>query len=288
MKRIPLLAILLCLTVSLSAQERTEANSQVINIGDNGENSISAEDGGLSLMLNGYEFLIRGNKQSSSKPSSKSAYTTRSRRVHFGIAGINAPNYNHLAAVELGGNYLVGTDYVGYSDEEANLIGFINHKSICLTTNIFTLNASITRNRLLTFDLGFGITAENYSLRNDVTLEYAGGKLQPVALDPTTKKSKLRTTYMHIPAIFNLNIARNFFVGVGVNFDVLLYSELKYKKPKHTIEGTMPLNPIQVGITGRIGWKRLYAFVNYSPMNFYKSEVNIKGHRLSAGAGIWF
>lgn len=65
-------------------------------------------------------------------------------------------------------------------------------------------------------------------------------------------------------------------------------SRLEYKKPQHSVNGTMPLNPIQVGITGRIGWKRLYAFVNYSPMNFYKSETNIKGHRLSAGAGIWF
>lgn len=287
MRRTLLLATFLCFTIGLAAQETPDAKSSTISLGSNAENTISAEDGGLSLMLNGYEFTIRGDKQNN-KPSAKSGRPSRSKRAYFGVAGINAPKYNHLAAVELGGNYLVGTNYVGYTDEEANLIGFINHKSICLTTNIFTLNAAITKNNLLTFDLGFGITAENYSLNNDVSLEYTDGKLQPVMLDPATKKSKLRTTYLHIPAIFNINIARNFFVGVGANFDVLLSSRLEYKKPQHSVNGTMPLNPIQVGITGRIGWKRLYAFVNYSPMNFYKSETNIKGHRLSAGAGIWF
>lgn len=286
MKHILLLATLLCFAIESYAQEISNTHSTVIGR-HNGENSITAKDGGLSLMLNGYEFLVRGNKQSS-KPSAKRVSSTRSKRVHFGVVGINAPKYNHLAAVELGGNYLVGVDYGTYTDDEAARIGFINHKSICFTTNIFTLNAAITKNNLLTFDLGFGVTAENYSLSNDVTLEYVDGKLQPVMLDLSTKKSKLRATYLHVPAIFNLNIARNFFVGVGVNFDVLLQSELRYKKPKHSIEGTMPLNPTQVGITGRIGWKRLYVFVNYSPMNFYKKDANIKSHRLSAGAGIWF
>ena len=69
---------------------------------------------------------------------------------------------------------------------------------------------------------------------------------------------------------------------------MLIGSHLKYKFPKTTIDDTITLNPVQFGITGRVGWKRFYGFVNYSFIDMYKKGSGPGGKRLSAGAGIWF
>ena len=84
------------------------------------------------------------------------------------------------------------------------------------------------------------------------------------------------------------NIDRNFSISAGVNFDILVNSQLKYKFPKTTIDGVVRLTPIQLGATARIGWKRLYGYVNYSFIDMFRAGTGPKAKRLSAGVGFWF
>lgn len=290
MRRITLILTAILFATNTMAQNSNEATSTVIQIGDN--DSVSSENGALAVMLNGYRFTIGSKSTTKSDETSrtitKEAGSTKRKRAHFGIAGISAPYFNHVALIELGSNMLINNQFNGYTTEQQELLSFTNYKSVICTTNIFTLNAPLTRNNSLVFTTALGFTNENYTFRNNVTVDYIDQRFEPILLSSDVKKSKMRLTYLHIPMLLDWNIDKNFFLSVGATIDILIDSALKYKHPKVKLNNNLPLNPIQIGITGRIGWKRLYAFVNYSPMNIYQSSSNVRSYRLSTGAGFWF
>ena len=290
MRRLILIFTAIIFATSTMAQNSDGEANASIQLG--GNNTISSDNGALALMLNGYRFTV--GSQTVAK-SGKNKYTitkdtsiAKRKRAYFSIAGIGAPRFNHVALIELGRNMLIGNQFNGYTAEQQEQLSLSAHKSVICTANIFTLNAPLTRNNSLAFTTALGFTNENYVFRNDVTVDYINQQFEAVPLSSDIKKSKMRLTYLHIPILFDWNIDKNFFISVGANIDILIDSTLKYKHPKVKMDNNLPYNPVQVGISGRIGWKRLYAFVNYSPMNLYQKSSNVKSYRLSSGAGFWF
>ena len=268
------------------AWAQTDMEDNIIYLSGNKDSSITSKDGRLQLTLNGLNFDF-GPKQ---KSKSGVVHSTKNKNnsVYFGILGIGSPCFNHFAAVELGVNTLVNTDYSAYSPEEANAMLFSSRKAVSFNCNIATLNVPLNKRRTLVTSMAFGVTSENYTFAGPYTIELRDGMMRPVALAENTKKSKLTATYIHIPVTLDWNINRDFFISAGINLDILAESHLKYKFPKHKIKDDLMLNPVQVGLTARIGWKRLYGFVNYAFVDMFKHEAGPKGKRLSAGVGFWF
>ena len=284
MKRFTLTLLLFSVLCPVVAQEQGDNR---IAIDDN--NTIIVKDGKLSLELNGLKFDFKGDDNDNQGLTiiENTNYTSKSA-VHYSFMGLGAPSYNHLALIELGSNFLANTDYSDYSVEEADHLAFSNHKSVYFAINLATINVGLNRSRTLGFTMGIGFACDNYTFAGKYTMELRDGMMRPVALDEGIKKSKLAASYLHIPFIFDWNIKRGFFLGVGANVDILINSALSYKKPKTAIKGVAQLNPVQVGITGRIGWKRIYFFANYSFMQMFKNGVGPKGNRMSMGAGLYF
>ena len=94
--------------------------------------------------------------------------------------------------------------------------------------------------------------------------------------------------YTLLKPIVDWNIKHNFFISAGANLDILMTTQTRYKFPKTIIQDKATISPIQVGVTARIGWKRLYGYVNYSFIDLFREGTGPKGKRLSAGVGIWF
>lgn len=296
MKRLIALAVCVLLA-SLSCYAQQSDNpteQQVIYIGSGGDNSVSSNDGRLSIMLNGSRFeigrkVVKGEDATQSVPSDADiAVVRRDKKAYFGVLGFDSPNFNHLAFLEIGANMLVDTDYSMYSAEDAVAMMFGNRKSISMTCNFGVINVPLTPRRELVVSMAIGMTQENYTFAGNYTLECRDGMMYPVALDANIKKSKLMATYLHLPFLLDWNISSDFFISAGVNLDILGGSQLKYKRPKTIIEGVVTLNPIQVGVTARVGWKRIYAFANYSFVDMFKEGTGPRGKRLSAGMGFWF
>lgn len=325
MKRLFSLSLLILFTLSTAeAQEvdTTSSKGNTVYINTSGDNVKMNEDGGLSLMLNGMRINFGGNRTNSSDStgyyitlsdgtklelseqqiaelssemkerlaeahSSHNAKTSHNR-VQLGFLGVESPEYNHLAAMEVGTNIFTHTDYSAYSPEEAAQLAFTRSKSTYIAFNMITMNAALNPSRSLAVSMALGLSCENFTFAGDYTMEPRDGMMHAVALDPNTKKSKLLSSYIHIPVTFDWNIDRDWFISAGVSLDILMGSSLVYKKPRTTIEGTVTLNPIQVGLTARVGWRRLYGFINYSPMEMFKAGTGPKIHRMSVGAGIWF
>ena len=119
-------------------------------------------------------------------------------------------------------------------------------------------------------------------------MEYREGMMRPLAIDANLKKSKMVASYFHVPLTLDWNIKEGFFISAGVNLDILMGSHLKYKFPKTKIKDEITLNPVQVGFTARIGWKRIYVFTNYAFNEAFKAGTGPKANRFSVGMGIGF
>ena len=275
MKRLFTTLALLTLCLSVSAQ-------QTIALDNSGESSVTAEDGKLSVNIAGLSLSLVGNTVTKTdKDTSKS-------KVKFDIIGTSRnKSYNHIALFEIGSNFVVNTDFSGYDLPLQEALSFSNRKAVNVNLNLMTMNV-VGPKHILGFTMGFGFTMENYTFDNKVSLKFDDGKFALIPLEQSISKSKLAINYIHIPMLIDINIGRGFFISAGANFDILMSSQLSYKKPKTTLEDRLPLNPVQVGATARIGWRRIYAYANYSLLNMYKPSAGVEAYRMSAGVGIWF
>lgn len=277
--------LLLCSTYS-GAQAQGTSEVEAIQIGQ-GNNTISNNDGKLRLCLNGLAFDF-GKGGDNTTSFTIAPTTQRAKSAYVGFLGSGAASFNHFAAVELGVSTFVDYDYSAYTPEETNAMMFGNRKSVHFATNLFTLNVPLNKRRTLVFSSALGFAVDNYTFMDNHTLEYRDGMMRPVEIEGSIKKSKLTASYFHIPITFDWNIKHSFFLSAGVNLDILMSSHLKYKFPKTKIYDSTTLNPIQIGITARFGWQRIYAFANYSLLDMFKQGTGPKGKRLSAGVGFWF
>ena len=257
----------------------TTTAQQVIPLDSKGESSVEVKDGKLNLSIAGIDLFFSGEKRVE-KSGSKTA--------SFSFAGINMVRNNHLALIEIGSNFTVNNDFNKYDGAVRDALHFSNHKAVTCTINLLTMNMPLNKKRTLGFTMGFGFAMENYTFADKVTLKYDNGLFDVVQLDPSIKKSKVAINYIHIPLLFDWNIREGFFVSAGGSLDILMGSKLSYKKPKTTVEGRLPFNPVQVGVTARIGWRRIYAFANYSVLNMYKKSTDISANRMSVGMGLFF
>lgn len=289
MKRlISILTFALMAIGSAYAQETTEAkgttnDESVVYLDSDGTNSISSNNGNISIMLNGSRFEIGNGKIEHIETTTK-----QPQRAYFGLFGCDSPSFNHLAFFEIGASMLAETDYSMYSPEDANALMFSSTKSINYTFNIGTLNVPLNPKRSLVFSMAFGFTFDDYTFNDNYTIKYADGMMRPIPLEGNIKKSKFNTSYFHLPIMFDWNIKHNFFIAAGANLDILMTTNTKYKFPRTTVQDKATVSPIQVGATARIGWKRLYGYVNYSFIDLFREGTGPKGKRLSAGCGIWF
>jgi hypothetical protein len=254
-----------------------------VYIDSEGANSISSNNGNLNITLNGSRFEI-GN----SKIEHVETPVRKTQRAYFGIFGFGSPNFNHIAFFEIGANMLVGADYSMYSPEDANALMFSSTKSISYSFNVGTLNVPLNPKRSLVFSMAFGFTFEDFAFNDNYTFKYMDGMMRPVVLEGSIKKSKFSASYFRIPVMLDWNIKHNFFISAGANLDILMTTQTRYKFPKTIIQDKATISPIQVGVTARIGWKRLYGYVNYSLIDLFREGTGPKGKRLSAGVGIWF
>lgn len=303
--------VLTLISIGIASAQQSDI---VIHLDSDGSSAISSSNGRLSLQLNGTRFELGpkraaqdsvtyyvkredGTMHQMSKEElyraateSHNSHVTQAKRqkVYFGFGGLGSPNINHFAILEMGASTLVNTDYSMYSPEEANALMFGNFKSIHFNINLMTMNIPLNPGRTLAFSMAFGLGMDNYTFADNYTMEFRDGMVHAVALDDDTKKSKLLATYIHMPMTLDWNINRNFFISAGINFDILGNSQLKYKFPKTTIDGVVKLNPVQLGATARIGWKRLYGYVNYSFLDMFRAGTGPKAKRFSAGMGFWF
>lgn len=280
MKRIFLLLLSVAAFATAGAQQ---IDSSKIYLDDSQKSSLSASNndailsiGGMSLTFGEREPVLTIGEVAPTKSRSKISF-----------AGINGASYNHLALVEFGFCQLVGTDYSAYAAEDRGFLDLNNGKSIQMNFNLVTFNTLLNKSRTLSLSIGLGLSVDNYTFSNDLTIKYSDGMMRPEPIDSSYKKSKLVATYLHLPIMLDWNIKKGLFLSAGLNFDLNIGGHTKIKFPKEKYRNCN-LNPFDIGATVRLGFRRLYVYGNYSFFEMFKQDRGPKAHRMSIGVGLWF
>ena len=262
------LALIVTTLTTLYAQETDESS---ITFGQDKQNQITISEDNVYFKIAGKEFHF----------SSDSHNNKSEKRQGNSLQAIQA--------FELGVNVLTNTDYSMYSPEETTMMQFGNRKSTYVALNVFSDNIKLTRSGSLSVDMGVGIAWENYVFAGDYSMRYHDCMMRPIELTSSVTKSKLMARYLHMPMLLNWTYQDKFFIAAGVNLDVSIGTRLKQKNPKIVYKSeNVTLNPIQLGYTLHIGTENLYGFINYSPMQMFKSGTGPGGNRTSAGIGFSF
>lgn len=278
MKRLFISIIAILSVVAVSAQEQNQVERNTIYVGSDGQNRITTDDGNISLTIAGVN-LEFGN-------SGSAVNNKENPRVTF--SAFEERNTDHLALFEVGVNTLMNIDYSMYSKEETAMLQFGNRKSTYIAINLLSMDVALNKRGTWSFNMGFGFGCERYAFAGPYSMQYVDGMMRPVKLEGDIKKSQLGVDYIHMPFLINWNFSKKFFVAAGANLDIVMNDILRYRKPITTIERTVTVNPVQIGATARIGYGKLYGFVNYSFLEMFKSGTGPKANRLSAGVGLFF
>lgn len=281
MKRI---FLLLASAAAIATAEAQTVDSGTIYLDDAQRSSLSASYNDVTLSVGGMSLTFGEQKPVLTIGEDPTPTKSRSK---ISLAGINGASYNHLALMEFGFCQLVNTDYGAYAAADHGFLDLNNGKSIQVNFNLVTFNTMLNKSRTLGLSIGLGLSVDNYTFSNDLTIKYADGMMRPEPIDPSYKKSKLVATYLHLPIMLDWNIKKGLFLAAGLNFDLNIGGHTKIKFPKEKYRNCN-LNPFDIGATVRLGFRRLYVYGNYSFMEMFKQDRGPKAHRMSIGVGLWF
>lgn len=247
-----------------------QAGTVTIEPGPDGRNELSLKVGGFDLLLGRDE-----QWQSFDKPSNathrKRHYGGRIGTLEVGFNGFNTP----------------ASGYSIYPEAEQGFMDLNMGRSFHITVNVFTFATSFTRNNVLGFTMGVGLTSNDFAFETPAYYVKADRMIHPEFPEHELKKSKLHTLALHIPIALEINPTRTFFVSAGAYADLLLKSHLKTKFPKEKLHSPYT-NFVQAGVTLRIGFRNVYAFGNYALIDLFRDGKGPQITPYSFGLGFGF
>lgn len=149
------------------------------------------------------------------------------------------------------------------------------------------------------FVTGLGFNFNNYKFLNK-NLQLISGDSLTYSMDTTSgneyKKNKLNTAYLTVPLLFEVNLPKhnNFHLLAGVYGSLLIASHTKIVYNNNAGSSTaknheLPyLNPLQYGVTGRIGIGGFTLFANYNLSTLFKDDKGPELYPVNMGVAIDF
>lgn len=178
-----------------------------------------------------------------------------------------------IPMVELGWNIPTDLGYGAYEGTGyGDFLDIREWKSTQFTLNLLQASA-FARSRNFGVAIAVGIRANNYRLRNSMTLTDDNGLTVPVALEGEIKKSKFTTAAIHIPAELSFGNPYKFALAVGGFVDMVInsHTKVKHKGGSKDKEHNFPVNFIQAGATVRLSFRNFSVYGNYTPTQLFKT-----------------
>ncbi len=187
----------------------------------------------------------------------------------------------HWGGFDIGINGLLNEDFKMDTPRDYEFLDQKMEKSINIGLNIYEQNFNlIGENFGLT--TGLGLEWNNYRFKNNAVisnLDTLAGYLDVID-DPRFVKSKLVTTYLTLPIMFELQSnsyskVSSFHLGVGVLSGLRIGTHTKLvdendKKDKD--HGSTAMSPFKLELMARAGWGKLNIFAKYSLTQLFKEN----------------
>ncbi len=200
----------------------------------------------------------------------------------------------HWKGIEFGGNQLWETDYSMYPEGTPKFIETMPEKSFEFNFNFAEYSFGFGSYAGIVTGLGFNFN--DYKFKNRYTMKMVDGMMQPVALpDGDFKLSKLSTTYLTAPLLFEIQIPGNhgadhLFISGGVIGGLKLGDRTKTKigNEKLKDKGDQGVAPLRWGYTARVGFQNMGVFATYYNVSLFRDGVGPTTTPLTVGLTLSF
>jgi hypothetical protein len=246
-------------------------------------------DNQMSIRVAGYEVLLRGDDTDNTDDTAAKGHERGMQRGPNWRRNQRFPGYysGRIGFLEVGVPNLRtwGDSYAIYPDSEKGFMTPDLWKTDYVAFNISTISSALTRSGWLGATLAMGVAYNQFGLDQPVALTKVDHMLHPVAPDAPLKKSKIRSWWLHAPLVFEINPNRHFFISAGGYVDLLFWSSAKWKSPKQKLSNPY-LNPIQLGLTARVGFREVYFFGNYALTDYFLKDKGPRLNQFTIGLGL--
>ena len=178
-----------------------------------------------------------------------------------------------IPMLELGWNIPSATGYDAYvGTPYGEFFDVREWKSTQFTVNLLQASA-FNDARNLGISVAIGIRANNYRLRNSMSLADIDGLMVPVELEGRVKKSKFTTAALHIPVEMSFGNPYKFAFSVGGFVDMTMnsHTKVKYRGGSKDKEHNFPVEFIQAGLSARFSFRNFSIYGNYTPTRLFKT-----------------
>jgi hypothetical protein len=216
-----------------------------------------------------------------------------------GLSFWNDKFKGHWAGFYMGFNAFLNEDYSGYPINEYGFMNINTWKSLSYNVNFFSKCFSLQYDKnSIGIVTGFGLVLDDYRLGTDLTIEYGeDGKIHPVPLDLNTTKSKIRTSFIRVPVLFEFQVPASkpknrFWISGGIIFGYQIweYTKIKYKELDKNkslkTRNDLQINDFRYSLSFRMGYKRIKIFSEYSLQPFFKNGTGPILHPFKTGIAI--
>lgn len=257
------------LKVSGAAVLKGKGKKQVI-IGDNNDT--------LDLKIGGYNFKITEEDKKKFKEL-KEMHEEKVELwsgIDIGVTGyLNNDNNTSLPT--------------GYEFLELNYA-----KSLQVGFNLFEQDIPIIKN-LIEIETGLGFEINNYKFANKSRLNNDPVQLSGFSDNTNTfSKTKLRTTYLTLPVLLEINTSKDpdkafhfaggLLLGYNIGNKVKLVYNLSNKKEKYRDDNNFFVEPFRYGLTARVGYgDNLMLYANYALSNMFKANKGPELNQFAIG-----
>ncbi len=227
-------------------------------------NSASAQT--MKLDSDGITFGSADRKERNVSISTVVSYKSKGLTVGRGIK-------SSIPMLELGWNIPSAVNYDAYEGTPyGEFFDVREWKSTQFTINLLQASA-FNKARNLGISVALGIKANNYRLRNTMSLTDIDGLTVPVELEGRVKKSKFTTAALHIPVEVSFGNPYRFAFSVGGFVDMTMnsHTKVKYRGGSKDKEHNFPVEFIQAGLSARFSFRNFSIYGNYTPTRLFKS-----------------
>lgn len=205
----------------------------------------------------------------------------------------------HWSGIEFGLNSFVDDKFSMSRTAGEQFMDLNTGRSWNFNWNIKQYSVGFGTNRL-GLVTGIGLEFNNYHFDGDNNIQEVDGNIVTKDDYPSTlSKSKLRTTFLTVPLLFELQLleakrSKRIFISGGVIGGLKLGSQSKviYKldgnRKKDKTKDDFNINPLRYGLTARIGYRALKFYANYYLTPFFEKDGDPQLYPISLGLSLAF
>lgn len=202
-----------------------------------------------------------------------------------------AGKYSRWSGFNLGFNQMINNSDFSALTESQQTWDNKPWSSNSWNINIMSKSLSIVKRHLL-LTTGLGFEFRNFNFTNDFNLERNEGLIYQIPLDYELKKNSLRSSYVQIPILLEINtskrpkkglyLAGGLIGGYKMSSSMFQKYELEGQSFKVRIKDdkAFNLNPLQLMATARIGIDRITLFANADLLPVFKTDKVTGGNDL--------